>query len=152
MSQHIDEMERVWRFARQAYGDSHAFAHPTRLAALAQNDDEVAVALLHDVIEDELATFEDVVDLLGGHDDPRTQAVIVLTRDKERNTYEQYVQKVIDSGSRLAVAVKMYDLFDHIMPNRLGNIGPGHVTKYTAAITQLALSRCAADEGVRNKG
>lgn len=148
----MSEIERIWRFARDAYGDETAFAHPTRLAALAQSDDEIAVALLHDVIEDELAPRDAVVNVLGSEDDPRFQAVLTLSRDKVNESYERYVQRVIDSGNPLAIAVKMYDLFDHIMPGRLLNIGPSHAKTYTDALQQMALACCADTDSVRNKG
>lgn len=153
MNQHNPDLDRIWAFFREVYRDEGSAAdHPPRLAALAQTDDEIAVALLHDVLEDELASQDQVADLLGGTNDPRMRAVLTLTRDKLMESYDEYLQRVIDSRDRLAIAVKMYDLFDHIMPNRLGNIGPGHAKKYTDALQQIALNLCATDDGVRNKG
>jgi hypothetical protein len=153
MNHQTSELDHIWAFFHEVYQNERSAAdHPPRLTALAQSDDEIAVALLHDVIEDDLASKERVADLLGGMDDPRMQAVLTLARNKSTETYEVYVQRVIDSGNPLAIAVKMYDLFDHIMPNRLGNIGPSHAKKYTDALQQIALSLCATEDGVRNKG
>lgn len=88
--------------------------HPYRVAEQMQTEDEVTVALLHDVVEDSNITIEDLrsrkfpLDVI--------LAVGVLTR--ERGTpYFKYIAKVREN--ELARKVKIADLQDNMDLSRL---------------------------------
>ena len=64
------------------------------------------VALLHDIIEDTETTLDEIPE------DMRND-VDILTR-KENETYFDYIHRIIDSGSRIAMIVKLADIYDHL--------------------------------------
>lgn len=70
------------------------------------------VALLHDVLEDTEFTKELIPLPLW-----QLHALALVTRPKEL-TYREYIKKIAESGSRIAVAVKVADTRDHLAPER----------------------------------
>ena len=118
-----------------------AMDHPFRVASYAEDDDEVIVALAHDLIEDGYSTVEELYDLR--LTPTQRDAVQFLTRDK-RVPYEHYIGRIvmeIEDGhpaAVLAASVKLYDLFDHLFPNRVGNISVEKVKRYAQAIERIA--------------
>ena len=79
--------------------------HPFHLAEQMATEDEVCVALLHDVVEDTDITFED----LRSHGFPESvmSALALLTHD-DRVEYEDYIERI--KINSLAVKVKLSDL------------------------------------------
>ena len=74
----------------------------------------IAVAYLHDVIEDTDHLIGDLIDDFG---ETVAEAVKLLTRDKEE-TYANYVVGIKNSvflEGKIARVVKLADLFDHLM-------------------------------------
>ena len=74
----------------------------------------IAVAYLHDVIEDTDCLIGDLIDEFGK---TVAEAVKLLTRDKEE-TYANYVVGIKNSvflEGKIARVVKLADLFDHLM-------------------------------------
>jgi (p)ppGpp synthase/HD superfamily hydrolase len=74
----------------------------------------IAVAYLHDVIEDTDCLIGDLIDEFG---ETVAEAVKLLTRDKEE-TYANYVVGIKNSvflEGKIARVVKLADLFDHLM-------------------------------------
>ena len=74
----------------------------------------IAVAYLHDVIEDTDYLIGDLIDEFG---ETVAEAVKLLTRDKEE-TYANYVVGIKNSvflEGKIARVVKLADLFDHLM-------------------------------------
>ena len=74
----------------------------------------IAVAYLHDVIEDTDHLIGDLIDEFG---ETVAEAVKLLTRDKEE-TYADYVVGIKNSvflEGKIARVVKLADLFDHLM-------------------------------------
>lgn len=63
--------------------------------------------LLHDVIEDTSLNGEDL--LAKGVARSIVESVLVLTHDKTK-TYFEYIQCIIDSHNKTAIAVKLNDL------------------------------------------
>ena len=81
----------------------------------------IAVAWLHDIVEDTTMTLEDLKDLLAVHSDDKiaeriTKAVEYLTHDKD-GTYADYIETIAKApgeSGEIARAVKIADLLDHI--------------------------------------
>ena len=70
------------------------------------NDSIIQIALLHDILEDTDTTSSELP--IAIRDD-----VIVLTRRNDE-TYFEYINRIKNSGSEKAMAVKIADLKDHL--------------------------------------
>jgi (p)ppGpp synthase/HD superfamily hydrolase len=112
--------------------------HPLHLAEHI-GDDEVliAVALLHDVVEDTDRSFDDLRS--AGISDEVIEALKLLTHD-DAVPYMEYVQAIKNSGNQTAIAVKLADLCHNANTWRLVEIDDkarARIEKYKAAITLL---------------
>ena len=88
--------------------------HPYRVAEQMQTEDEVTVALLHDVVEDSNITIED----LRSRKFPLDVILAVSALTRERGTpYFEYLEKV--GKNELARKVKIADLQDNMDLSRL---------------------------------
>lgn len=83
----------------------HALAVVSRLPA---DPEAWLVALLHDSVEDGACTFEDISS--AGLPSSVLLAVKVITRNPEKETYAEYIERVATSGNKLAIQVKLADL------------------------------------------
>ena len=88
--------------------------HPLRLMNKMKDDGQMAVALLHDVIEDSHITAADL--LHAGIPQTVVDAVQCLTK-QESESYEQFIQRI--KANPLATAVKIADIEDNINILRL---------------------------------
>jgi len=105
---------RVHGDQRDRDGSFH-IDHVARVAqSVADDDAHQRVAWLHDVIEDSDLTPEN----LGGRLAPdELQALCLLTHDATAESYERYVQRIIDApeaAGRLARAIKDADMLDNL--------------------------------------
>lgn len=94
--------------AGQAY-----IAHPARLAAAVRGDDAVAVAWLHDVVEDTAVTLSDLETLFP----PEIVAAVDAITRRDGETPEEYYARI--RTTPLAVTVKLADIADNADPARL---------------------------------
>ena len=107
--------------------------HLQRVAAHAANDGELAVAWLHDIIED---TSWDALELAAaGIDEGIIDDVVHLSR-KPEETYVRYIDRIRKSGSKRALAVKLADLSDHL-DKRPNVINRGLRERYQRAFKDL---------------
>lgn len=130
-SSDLDQMVRVLSVGEK---DPH---HALRVATYAQNMHEYQVAMCHDLLEDGLATYEQLWMNLGLF---LAGSVRTLSRDKQSESYEQYIERVARSRDPIAMAVKLYDLFDHLHPERVQNLDPKKICRYVKAIRVIANS------------
>ena len=79
--------------------------HPKKVASMCQNEDEVIVALLHDVVEDTEVSLDDLRDC--GFSEEIIDAVDCMTKRKNEE-YDIYLQRV--KSNKLARIVKQYDM------------------------------------------
>lgn len=108
--------------------------HPLAVGLAGRNRQEVIAGLLHDVVEDSDYTFGDL--LMHGVDEDIVDALRLLTHDKQTMTYDQYVQRIIQSGNQLALHTKLADLRHNLQRGRAG----GHleqVAKHERALTMI---------------
>ena len=77
--------------------------HPMTVGLAGRNREEIIAGLLHDVVEDTDFTFEDLLDR--GVDEPIVEALRLLTHSKDM-PYEDYVQRIAQSGNEIAIHVK----------------------------------------------
>ena len=91
--------------------------HPLAVGLAGRNREEVIAGLLHDVVEDTSFTFEDL--LKRGVDEPIVEALRLLTHTKDM-PYEDYVQRIAQSGNDIAIHVKYNDLCHNLKRGRAG--------------------------------
>lgn len=92
--------------------------HPMHLAEQFNSENEVIVALIHDVLEDGFRKIG-LEDLINEFNDEIIEAIIAITRIPGEN-YFDYILRV--KQNRLARAVKIKDLEHNLMVERIDNI------------------------------
>ena len=110
--------------------------HPLYVASQVKTEQEKAVALLHDVIEDSDITVEDL--LVSGLSNEVVTAVQILTK-KKGQSYQEYLEKV--KTNDLARVVKLADLKHNSDLSRLKSVSDtdrDRVKKYKNAIRYLS--------------
>ena len=118
----IDEAVEI---ATQVFaGERDLDGNPALLHALAvgmagKTSDEKIVGFLHDVVEDSKWEVEDL--MREGFSEEVTRAVAILTHEKWRESYNEYIDRIIHSGNRLAINVKINDLRHNIARGKAGN-------------------------------
>jgi guanosine-3',5'-bis(diphosphate) 3'-pyrophosphohydrolase len=109
--------------------------HPFHLAEQMDTEEAVAVALLHDVVEDTDYTIEDIIAM--GFPKSVTDALALMTHD-DTTPYMDYVAKI--KSNPIAKAVKLADLRHNSDTSRLNIIDEKvlrRVQKYHDAIMLL---------------
>ncbi|MDR3282650.1 MAG: hypothetical protein LBS92_03450 [Candidatus Methanoplasma sp.] len=91
--------------------------HPFSVAESMETEEEAAVAIMHDVVEDTAVTLDDVVS--AGFPATVTDALRLLTRDPEM-PYFDYVARI--RGNPIAVKVKLSDIADNSRADRLSSL------------------------------
>ena len=95
--------------------------HPLRLMVAMTSEEARVVAVLHDVVEDSEATFEDLAAL--GLSEEALAALRLLTHDDDDGSeanYFAYVARI--KANPLALAVKLADLADNLDVSRLPSL------------------------------
>jgi GTP diphosphokinase / guanosine-3',5'-bis(diphosphate) 3'-diphosphatase len=110
--------------------------HPIRLMTKATTIQAQIVAVLHDVVEDTGLTLSDLARVF-----PQDiiDALVLLTR-VDGQEYEDYIEKIANSGNKLALEVKLLDLYDNINITRLPTVADYDLKragKYHRAIKRL---------------
>ena len=90
------------------------FNHPKRVADNFYEDDDIIVALLHDVIEDTSVTLDQLKN--EGFSEAIINALDAITK-KEGESYDQFIERVKDNP--IALKVKLADLRDNMDIHRL---------------------------------
>jgi (p)ppGpp synthase/HD superfamily hydrolase len=86
--------------------------HPIAVAEMMSTEDEVVVALLHDVIEDTDVTITYLLDV--GIPPKLIYSIQQLTKDSDAK-YEDYSAYIVEiSSSKLTTKVKLADMFNNI--------------------------------------
>lgn len=88
--------------------------HPVRVSNRCHTMETKIAALLHDVVEDSEMTVEDL-----RKDFPENIVAIVdILTKRDEETYNSYINRIIESKNRQAIEVKMMDLADNTDPDR----------------------------------
>lgn len=110
--------------------------HPLRVMATFKDPYLMAIAVLHDVVEDTNVTLKDLVDL----DFPNRviEGVEAMTYKKDE-TRDQYYMRV--KRNHDAREVKIHDIFDNLSPDRMGLLTQADrirlTTKYGKALEAI---------------
>ena len=132
-SNHVDAARDLARRAHAGQTRKNGepyFNHPERVAQQLRDNTAQAVAYLHDVLED----CHDPVILGELNQFPRTivDAVKLLTSAKDE-TYFDFIHRILASGNKTAIVVKIADLKDN-----LRDLEEGHQKdKYRFALETL---------------
>ena len=116
-------IEKTLEIALKAYSGQRDKAgkayvlHPLRLMSKMKTEDEMSVALLHDVIEDSDYTAEDL--LKSGIPLSIVDAVQCLTK-KKNEPYEAFIERLLNNN--LARKIKKADIEDNINILRLNTV------------------------------
>lgn len=119
----MDIIEKSLEIALKAYAGQKDKAgktyilHPLRLMAKMDTEMEMAVALLHDVIEDSEYTAEDLINNKIPAD--VVEAVQCLTK-ANGESYDEFIKRV--TNNKLALKVKKADIEDNINVLRLNTL------------------------------
>lgn len=108
--------------------------HVERVVALVKDNDAKAVAWLHDVLEDTWVTKAMLVSL--GVPSHIITAVEILTK-REDDDYVEYIERIKENQNRLATAVKIADLRDHLRPDGVLGIPRWKQCVYATALKTL---------------
>ena len=124
--QQIRKIIKIIRFCEKYY-DAETFAHAMRVACISttlsdkEDKGELFVsALCHDLIEDTEVTLDSLREILLSsydHDIDYTyclSAIECVTRQKETETYQEYIKRIKNKGSYDAQIIKIADLKDHL--------------------------------------
>jgi (p)ppGpp synthase/HD superfamily hydrolase len=93
--------------------------HPLRLMLRMDSEQEMAAAVLHDVVEDTGTTLEEL--RAEGFPERVLAAVALLTHDKKNVSYRRYVERI--ASDPLARKIKLADLEDNLDVRRLARLG-----------------------------
>lgn len=137
----MDLIEKSLSIALKAYAGQKDKAgktyilHPIRIMAKMETIEEMAVALLHDVIEDSEVTVKEL--LKQGIPAKVVKAVQTLTKIEGEN-YDQFIDRVLKN--KLAAKVKKADIEDNINVLRLKSVSSKdleRIAKYHKAWKKL---------------
>jgi len=103
-----------------------------RLVVMHDPDLEIA-GLLHDAVEDTSLTLRNVETLFG----PRVARIVGTVTRLVEETYEDFIARIQESGTRDAVMVKLADLADNMDPARPGGRSPELHKRYAEAFAHL---------------
>lgn len=134
---HLIAAEQIARKAHEgqieeATGEPYT-THLERVVALVEGDEAKAVAWLHDVLEDTPMTVFDLQE--AGVPGPVLEAVLLLTRGTE--TYAEYIETLRVTKNRMAIAVKVADLQDHLREATQDWLKDSRRRRYERALTVL---------------
>ena len=79
---------------------------------------EKVCALLHDVVEDTDVSYDDLIDI--GYNKEVIDILRILTKLKGED-YKDYITRIIDSGNKNAMNIKLADLRHNMDPSRINN-------------------------------
>lgn len=99
--------------------------HPYHLAEQMETEDEICVALLHDVLEDSNISIDDLKSC--GFSEAIIEAIIVLTK-KKGCSYSEYIQRV--SKNLLSKKIKCADIKHNLNLSRLNCITDKDLERY----------------------
>lgn len=109
--------------------------HPYHLAEQMDTENQIIVALLHDVVEDSDYNFDDLIKL--GFNDEVIDAVEALTRRKNQS-YNSYIERI--KLNPIAIRVKLADLEHNMDTTRFETISESdqrRLEKYKSAYERL---------------
>ena len=122
--------------------------HALAVGMAGKTKNEMVVGFLHDVVEDSDTTLT-LLKYLYGFSDEVVEAVALLTHSDKKEPYDEYIDKIINSGNQLAITVKMNDLRHNIARGKEGN-HKKLVKKHEAALAKFETDKSKAKQKKKN--
>lgn len=143
------QLEKAWEFARekhigQKYGEHDYIYHLEQVynmtVQMNLSEDSQIVAILHDILEDTNATYEELFNEFGKY---ITENIGILTRDKNMNYYN-YLSRIVLSARfidqcSIAKQVKTCDVLCNLQESILTG-KKSLIKKYQKALFCLAIN------------
>lgn len=107
--------------------------HSLFVGSMGQTYDEKCAGFLHDVVEDTEWTFDDLAER--GVPEKIISVLKLCTHEKDMD-YFDYVQRIIDSGNKTAINVKLNDLHHNLARGKAYNY-PQLVEKHSRALQMI---------------
>lgn len=92
--------------------------HLRRVSSKFNDETAKVIALLHDTLEDTTTTMEELKEV--GYSKEILDALLLLTR--KNMSYDEYIQRIIDSKNSLVILIKIKDMEDNMDESRLCHI------------------------------
>lgn len=93
-----------------------AILHPLAVGLMGKTEAEIKAGFLHDVVEDSSITLESLKNR--GVEDEELTALALLSHNKEKVGYFEYVENIIASGNVTAIHVKLNDLHHNLQRDK----------------------------------
>ena len=119
----MTKIEETLKIALEAHAGQEdldgnpAILHPLAVGLMGNSDAEIKAGFLHDVVEDSSMTLEDLKNK--GVEDEVIAALALLSHDKEKVGYFEYVENIIASGNVTAIHVKLNDLHHNLQRGKV---------------------------------
>ena len=119
----MTKIEEALKIALEAHAGQEdldgnpAILHPLAVGLMGNSDAEIKAGFLHDVVEDSSMTLEDLKNK--GVEDEVIAALSLLSHDKEKVGYFEYVENIIASGNVTAIHVKLNDLHHNLQRGKV---------------------------------
>lgn len=137
------QMARQWhqnqKYGDASYYDGHLLPVATLVGALGGTPTEVALAYMHDSLEDTLIPREDILFHFG---QKFLDALDALTK-REGESYESYMNRLV--GNRMAIIVKLADSICNLTASSMSfamnpedEVALRRINKYTRNIGRLS--------------
>ena len=111
-------IEEILRIALEAHtgqkdlDGNPAILHPLAVGLMGRTDAEIKTGFLHDVVEDSSITLDDLKNRCV--EDELLTALALLSHNKAKVGYFEYVENIIASGNVTAIHVKLNDLHHNL--------------------------------------
>lgn len=92
-----------------------------------ETEEDKVVALLHDIIEDTDISFKELNETIPF---VLIARILLLTHDKRNDSYDLYIDNIVNSGDINAIKIKMADLWHNMDLNRLQKIDSNDLARF----------------------
>lgn len=127
----------------QMYGEQHPYIYHLDAVAKMVSDlgfdvESSIVAYLHDTIEDGVSSYDEICDNFGND---IADSVLLLTRNRDNETYNDYILSIKNFGGRLVNVVKICDLLCNLKECNQNLVGRniGLAKRHEKAIVMLCV-------------
>lgn len=121
---------------QEDYHGKSYLQHLLSVAGSMDTEEEMCVALLHDIVEDQPVTFKDLTE--AGLPENIITAVTALTKVDKEN-YDDYLKRVVAAGP-LAIKVKIADISNNLKESRRHAKAESSRERYQKALETLKAS------------
>jgi hypothetical protein len=152
-------LEQLGHWVRERYAEAGRlaeFTHLERVARVTRSRADSAVAWFHDIVEDDIATLDDIKSALARMSEftdaeiaSISASVETLRRRKSAGeSYTDYIQRIIERGDDRAIRVKQLDIIDHLDPYHRHGLRRDQAARYLDALDVIVDATLQGDHQV----